>query len=329
MGYSRVKSLKFRVQSFIVLAFILASCGNSEETIKNANGKLGFSINESTVSTYSPNGEQLTEVEKKEYKKIVILATPFYQIFEELGTESHVIGMSNLTRLKKVKSHIQSVGEGDIVDLEKIISLSPDLIICNSYQLENIKSLNIPKLACDEYLEMSPVGRLRFISFVSVLTNSFEIGLKKFEEKSMKFILPIKRLNTSILKLNNYGTGWFQPGCNTYISQVITLAGASPVCIEGSSKSEKISHESAILSLSKNETLLFMDWGESKKGMKDRLKSVLELDNYPSQLLYCNTTETDYFQESILNSYLIINDLHQVLKTGEKGVFFELIPLEN
>ena len=62
--------------------------------------------------------------------------------------------------------------------------------------------------------------------------------------------------------------------------------------------------------------------------MEDRLKNILELDNHPSQLLYCNTTKSDYFQESVLNSHEIINDLHQVLKTGKKGAFFELISIE-
>lgn len=58
------------------------------------------------------------------------------------------------------------------------------------------------------------------------------------------------------------------------------------------------------------------------------MKHLLELNNHPKKILYCNTTQTEYFEESVLNSHLIINDLNAVLKTGVKGRFFEIKTLE-
>jgi len=55
---------------------------------------------------------------------------------------------------------------------------------------------------------------------------------------------------------------------------------------------------------------------------------ILTLDNYPARMIYCNTTQSDYFQQSVLNSHLIINDLHEVLFNGAKGRFFEIVSLE-
>ena len=53
-----------------------------------------------------------------------------------------------------------------------------------------------------------------------------------------------------------------------------------------------------------------------------------ELDNYPKKIVYCNTTQTDYYKESALNSHLIIDDLNAVLKTEKKGRFFEIKTFE-
>ena len=312
----------------LLLVSLLFSCSDKAERIKEAKGKLGFVVEEFSVLTLTPEGNELSKIQKKPYEKVIILATPYYKIFEELGTESRVVGMSNVGRVNNVWDHIQSVGEGEEVDLEKIISLSPDLIICNSYQLENLKSLDVPKLACDEYLESSPIGRLRYLFLIGAVTGTEQLSFQSFQAKSKKFMQPIEKVNKTVLKLDNYGSGWFQPGCNTYISNIVTFAGATPVCVNGSSKSEKVSDEVATLALSKHELLLFMDWAPDKTGLIERLNGVLKLDNHPKKLLYCNTTQSDYFQESILNSYLIIKDLNEVLKTEKKGRFFEIITLE-
>ncbi len=135
-------------------------------------------------------------------------------------------------------------------------------------------------------------------------------------------------LGVKVLKLDNFGGNWFKPGCGTYINKVFELSGVELECTNESSKSEKVSNEEAIMMLSKSDILLFMDWAESKKGLNERLSKVIELENHPSKVLYCNTVKASYFLESILNTGEIIADLHQVLKTSKPGEFFELIDLE-
>lgn len=324
--------MRFGPNSYLMFSFFIllfSSCEDLDNKNKsNANANDGYSVNPNSIVTYSQTGDIQTTIKNIEYKRVIILATPYYNLFDAINAENNVVGLMNLSRVNNVAKHIQSVGEGAELDLEKILSLRPDLIICNTHQLDQVKSLNTPKLAYDLYLESLPSKRTKFLIMIGSVVNKVELATSTFLEIQNEFVYPKDPLGKTVLKLNNYGSGWFQPGCETYISNLIKAAGANPFCIEGSSKSEKVSNESAILSLSKNEILLFMDWGESKEGMEDRLKNILELDNHPSQLLYCNTTKSDYFQESVLNSYEIINDLHQVLKTGKKGAFFELISIE-
>ena len=309
------------------LFLITTSCKEKSINSLSYDEKL-FDVSSESISTFNKSGVQLSKIEKKEYKRIILLANPFFVYFKALDAQFNVVGMFNKSRVTNVPKHINTVGEGAQIDLERIIRLNPDLIICNSYQLEELQSLEVPKLAYDEYLEANPIGRLKLIKMIAQLTNSHLKAAEVIEKRSALY-QNHESLNKSILKLDNFGNGWYQPGCETYISKVIEMAGAQPLCIERSEKSEKIAHETALYELSKNNYFLFMDWGKRKRGWKKRFNNSLKLDSNPKKIIYCNTAQTNYFEESALNSHLLINDLNTVLKTEKKGRFFEIRTFEN
>lgn len=311
----------------IILFLFTISCKEKSANSFSSGEKL-FAVSSKLISTFNQGGVPLSEIKKKEYKRIVLMANPFFVYFKALNTEYSVVGMFNKSRVANVPKHINTVGEGAQIDLERIIRLNPDLIICNSYQLEELQSLKVPKLACDEYLESNPMRRLELTEMIAQLTNSQLKAAEVIEQRSALY-QKHETLNTSILKLDNFGNGWYQPGCKTYISKLIEMAGAQPLCIEQSEKSEKIAHETALYELSKNNYFIFMDWGKRKRGWKKRFNNSFKLTSNPKKIIYCNTVQTNYFEESVLNSHLLINDLNKVLKTGKKGRFFEIRTLEN
>lgn len=311
---------------FTLCLLLLISCSTSETN--GANYREGFSIGPDQIKTYSTDLSELSVIKNKHYQRVVLLANPFYTYFEALKSESKIVGVFNLLRMKSTANHIVSVGEGANFDLEKIIGLNPDLIICNSYQLDQIKSVQTQKLVYDEYLVSDPIKRVELLNLIAPLVGGDLVADEVIRDKNSLINKGYEGLGIKVLKLDNFGGNWFKPGCGTYINKVFELSGAELVCTNGGSKSEKVSNEEAIIMLSKWDILLFMDWAESKKGLNERLSKVIELENHPSKVLYCNTVKTSYFQESILNSGEIIADLHQVLKTSKPGKFFELIDLE-
>ena len=320
-----IKYRFFVVGMFLFL--ITTSC--KEKSISSLSyGEKLFAVSSESISTFNKSGVQLSKIEKKEYKRIILLANPFFVYFKALDAQFNVVGMFNKSRVANVPKHINTVGEGAKFDLERIIRLDPDLIICNSYQLEELQSLKVPKLACDEYLEANPIGRLELTEMIAQLTKSHLKAAEVIAKRSAQY-KKHENLNISILKLDNFGNGWYQPGCETYISKVVEMAGAQLLCIEKSEKSEKIAHETALYELSKKNYFLFMDWGKRKRGWKKRFKNSLKLTSNPEKIVYCNTAQTNYFEESALNSHLLINDLNAVLKTEKKGRFFEIKTLEN
>ncbi len=315
------------LRGVLSLCFLLLISCSTPKT-NEAENKVDFSISSDQIKTYSADLNELSVIKNKHYQRIVLLANPFYIYFEALKSESKIVGVFNLSRMKSAAKHVVSVGEGANFDLEKIIGLNPDLIICNSYQLDQIKSVKTEKLVYDEYLVSDPIKRVELLNLIDPLVGGAIAADDLIRDKKILIYKEFEDLGIKVLKLDNFGGNWFKPGCGTYIHKIFELSGAELVCTDGSDKSEKVSNEEAIIMLSKSDILLFMDWAKSKEGLGERLSKIIELENHPSKVLYCNTAKTNYFQESILNSGEIIADLHQVLKTSTPGKFFEIINLE-
>lgn len=311
----------------LMVMLFLGGCSPIDENDEKLSEAM-FSVEAENIKTFTPDHQLITSVTNQPYQRIVLLANTFYNYFEALNASDRIVGVFNLERMQNIPSNIQSVGEGANFDLEKIISLNPDLIICNSYQLEDLKAISTNKLAFDEYLQSDPVDRIQVLKMFAPIAKAYENVDSLIIAKQAGVKKAYENLNQSLLKLDNYGENWFKPGCETYISKICGIAGLDLECVKGSSQSEKVSFESAVLSLSKHELLLFMDWGEHKVGYKERLGEVIKLDKNSFKILYCNTNESGYFQASILNSGQIIKDLHEVVKTEQPGVFFEIIEVE-
>ena len=318
-----------KVYSYILFFLVFISCESPQKEVNTwdsiSNSKL-FSLNDSLIQTYDLSGEIVSSIPKKEYNRIAILNTPFYAYFSSIAKKK-VVGVFNKSRLRQHYGNFESLGDGAEIDLEKLIAVQPDLIICNSYQLDVIKSLDLPKLVIDEYLENGIQRRRSFYQIAGAVSNKLTEA-KVAANNPRTLINEFPSLNKTVLKLDNFGGEYFKPGEYTYIAEIVRYAGGELMTVEGKSESVKIPQENAIVDLANAEYLIFMDWELSKEGLMDRLSPIL-LKNHPKKLIYCNTSQSNYFFHSLVNSRLIINDLNSIL-SGEKvkGGIFELINLE-
>ncbi len=319
-----------KVYSYILFFLVFISCESPQKEVNTwdsiSNSRL-FSLNDSLIQTYDLSGGIVSSIPNKEYNRIAILNAPFYAYFRWIANKK-VVGVFNKSRFGQPYGNFESLGEGSEIDLEKLIAVQPDLIICNSYQLDVIKSLDIPKLVIDEYLENGIQRRRSFYQIVGAVSNKLTEA-KEVANNPRTLINEFPSLNKTVLKLDNFGGEWFKPGEYTYIAKIVRYAGGELMTVEGKSESVKISQENAIVDLAKADYLLFMDWELSKEGLMDRLSPILSLKNHPKKLIYCNTSQSNYFFHSLVNSGLIINDLNSILSEEKvKGGIFELIQLE-
>lgn len=239
--------------------------------------------------------------------------------------------MLSLDRLTNVSSTIKSVGENTEIDQERIIALSPDLIICNSYQLKGLERIKSKYqiLVIDEYSESSALKKASWIAFFGALFYEGKKGDEIYFNILSKY-KPFPIENKKVIQLNNYAGKWYLPGCNSYISKLVKDSGAQIDCDSEKSGSDVISEESAMVKLNQLDYLLFFDWEKDTSGLKVRLKPVLDLINKKQlKILYCNTMQTSFFDESVLQPNVVISDLNRLITKGKDGKFFKLITLEN
>ena len=88
-----------------IISLINLSCGEEAANLEDIPEQL-FEVGTETISTRTQSGRIISEIEKKEYKRIVILATPFYTYFRALNVEKNVVGLFNRERVKKVFENI-------------------------------------------------------------------------------------------------------------------------------------------------------------------------------------------------------------------------------
>ncbi|MFT4898270.1 MAG: ABC-type Fe3+-hydroxamate transport system substrate-binding protein [Flavobacteriales bacterium] len=315
---------------FIVLSFLLGCSQSPKKKSLNAVSNFQsdlFEVKKDSVFTYTFNHEVLSSLELSSFRKVVLLSTPFYAYVEKLGAENKVVGLFNKSRVGNVSDSIMSIGEGSEIDIERIISLNPDLIICNSYQLEALESIRTAKLLVDDFNESSPLCKASVINLFGAVFSK-RVKSKLIFDSIVKSYAKPDFLDYSIGQLNNFGGVWYQPGCETYLANLVKDAGLQMNCVDGRKTSVVLSQEEALVAINNSDYLLFFDWKKTEEGLNDRLTEARRLSKNNLKIIYCNTYQSEFFQKSILMPGKIINDLNKVVKTKKEGEFFKIINLE-
>lgn len=320
----------FKWGFLIVLSFLLSCSQSPKRKILNAVSNFEsdlFEVKKDSVFTYTLNHETLSSLRLSSFRKVVLLSTPFYAYVEKLGAENKVVGLFNKSRIGNISDSIMSVGEGSEIDIEQIISLNPDLIICNSYQLEALESIRAAKFLVDDFNESSPLSKASVIKLFGAVFRERAKSKSIFDSIVKSYVKP-KFLNYSIGQLNNFGGVWYQPGCETYLVNLVKDAGLQMNCVDRRKTSVVLSQEEALVAINNIDYLLFFDWEKMEEGLSDRLIESRSLSKSNLQIIYCNTHQSNFFQKSILMPGKIIKDLNKVVKTKEEGEFFKIINLE-
>lgn len=286
-----------------------------------------FSFSPDEILTYTASGEIQSKISNlTDYNRVILLSSPFYGFAELLNSSDKIVGVANLERLKDVSKNIKNVAFNDELDLELILSLNPDLIIGNSHQINQLSAYNLKTISIDDFNEPSPLKKLSFVLLFGEIFNQSAKALSYFTNASQK-IKQMEAQPHKVGQVNNFSGSWFIPGCQTFTSQIISIAGFQSVCEEESRKSELITAESAIVRIEEIDYLLFFDWNKDTTRIKERLSTQLKIKD-PLSIIYCNTTATDYFTLSLLRPDSIIQDLGAVLKKQKENSLFQLIEIE-
>ncbi|GAV22024.1 ABC transporter substrate-binding protein [Carboxydothermus pertinax] len=173
-------------------------------------------------------------------KRIVSLAPSNTEILFALGLDKNIVGVTNFCDYPAAAKKKAKVGDAFNVNVEKIVSLKPDLVVAQDTispdaikKLQNLKVkvfvLKEPKNFNDILNNIKLVGKAtgKYSKAVSI-TNNMQSRLNKLTAKLKKYNKP------SVLVEIDYTYGLYVAGPNTFVNDILVKAGGKNVITSGS-----------------------------------------------------------------------------------------------
>jgi iron complex transport system substrate-binding protein len=204
---------------FILIAIIAMGCTN------NAGKK--------AVETYSYTDDYGSVVEvPKEPKRVVSLSPAVTEIMFAIGADSLLVGRTEFCSYPPEAASIENIGGISNLNIEKVLSMNPDLIISGSMVpqkvVQQFEKMGVPmvcvieKPAFDElFANISKIGGL-----VGMSAKADSLNKKLKEEMANLELSDGSADGPSCYYVVGFGSGGnFTAGGNTFINDIITMAG--------------------------------------------------------------------------------------------------------
>ncbi len=232
-----MKRITSTICLFLLCALFLTACGNSP-TPKNKSNSADNSYPVKLVDSY---GEEVTINEKPE--KIISLGPNTTEIVSELGAIDRLVGRTDFCDYPAEVSKIESIGSLYDPNVEKIVSLQPDLVLASTHTKEEtvkkLKELGIPVLALYEKENFD--GAYSLIEKIGIAIDSKDkssevIANMKAKVKEIKSKTDSVTSKPKVYYMVDFGgNGDFTAGGDTFINDIIEMAGGENIAknIEG------------------------------------------------------------------------------------------------
>ncbi len=265
------------------------------------------------------------------FKKIILLNASMASYIGELHAEDLIIGVSSPEYIYsgKIQSllkqgKIQNVGSEQKYDVEKIISLKPDVIFTNhiasfdnTYQL--LKNNGIQVIFLDEYLEQNPLEKTAYIKlFGKLLGKEKEAdGIYGNVEKNyaeLKRLALKAKEKPTVLANEMYGDVWYLPGGITSAAHFISDANAEYI-LKNNTDEKAVTMSFEEVFAKSGHVKYWVNAGNhvSKKEMLSMNPFYGKLNVFNSGKIYVitgkeNGQANDFFESGVVRSDLVLKD---------------------
>ena len=167
-----------KIFTFLVL-ILLISCNNTDNQENKDWVKISENLQyrENKELFFLKSGKKEYRLQKKRipFQKIMVFNTTLLGFIAELGQENKIIGIvgtqyvfSERIKTLILSGKIQEVGNEQKYDVEKIISLKPDVIFTNyivSFEntYETLRKNGIEIIFLDDYMEQNPLEKAAYL----------------------------------------------------------------------------------------------------------------------------------------------------------------------
>ena len=233
---------------------------------------------------------------------------------------------------------IADIGQASAVNIERLMDVSPEIIIVSPFQGIGYGKLETTGIAIVEnagYMENTPLGRAEWIRFIAaflkkdkeaeVIMDSLETRYNALKEKVRKI-----SSRPTVFCDKRYGQAWWISGGRSYMAHFFNDAGADYIW--------KDTKETGSLELDfekvydKAENADYWIIRSDHNITYSELKKEFEGYSYfkawkDKRIVLCNTVENNYYEDGVMNPDWILEDLihifHPDLEIQEReGAFF-------
>ena len=191
-----------------------------------------------------PEHDPGTRVIRTPVHTVVCTSTTHIPLLDYLGLTDRLIGFPTIDYVSSEKmraridsGHVTELGVDKGLNLERLISIRPDLVIgytmSSDYgQFGKIEELGIPVVLNAEYLETHPLGRAEWIKFIGCFFDRrheadsvFTSIAQRYNEVQQLTVETSSR--PTVVSGILYGDAWFLPGGKNYAAELLNDAGCN------------------------------------------------------------------------------------------------------
>jgi iron complex transport system substrate-binding protein len=189
------------------------------------------------ITISDSDGNELTI--ESEPMKIISMAPNITEMIYKLGVESKLIGRTNYCDYPEAVSSIETVGSLREPDIEKIISLEPDIVIASTHFSDDsekqLTDLGVKVIVL--YEEQDVEGIYSIIKTLGTICNS-NVKATEAANEMKESVEATKAAVTNleapsvyyVVSFGEYGD--YTAGGDTFVGQLITLAGGNNIAQE-------------------------------------------------------------------------------------------------
>ncbi|WKV12856.1 ABC transporter substrate-binding protein [Marivirga harenae] len=284
-------------------------------------------------------------------KGLICMSTSHLPAFTALGESKVIVGFPGTEHIYEhklqtlVKSgNLQDVGQKSGINVEKVLSLQPDVMMAYTMgssmeQLNPIRKSGIPVILNSDYLENSPLGRAEWLKLSAILLDKYTEGdslFKAIEQNylSIKGQVANSETKSSVMTGLMYGDVWYVPGGKSYAAHFIEDAGASYLWSSTQKTgSLELSFESVFNRAKKADFWIGVASFTSLRNLKNTNVKYSFFDAYQKQNVFSYTKRVnenganDYLETGYMRPDLVLKDyinlLHPNLLTDSTLTYYQ------
>ncbi len=218
------------------------------------------------------------------------------------------------------KGIIADIGDHASLNIERLIEISPDIIIVSPYQnmgYGKLETIGVNIVECAAYMENTPLGRAEWMRFVAAFLKKDKeaaLYMDSIAKSYLSLCEKAKQVNhrPTVFSEKKYGQVWYVPGGESYMAHFFKDAGADYIWKDDTHTGSLSLNFETVYEKAENADFWLIKADEAFT--YDRLKS--EFASYAwfkawksHKIIFSNTSRNNYYEEGVLNPHLVLEDL--------------------